>query len=229
MEKKTYTVYKHVVPCGKVYIGITCRKVRERWGCKGNGYKNQPHFWRAIQKYGWDNIQHIILATGLSEEMAAIAERKLIKRYDSRNPKKGYNDLPGGCLGWRGMTHTDEAKEKIRQSKLGEKNPMYGKTHTQEWKDMISRVNSHPKSAETIEKMKAAQSNRSEETRKKLSDSQEKVAVVCVETGVVYPGISIAARENNLCVYNISACIHGRRKMCGGFHWKLAEDLLEAC
>lgn len=229
MSERKYTVYKHIAPSGKVYIGITCRNAKTRWGRNGIGYKDQPYFWRAIQKYGWDNIQHEIIAEGLTEELAVIAERKLIKRYDSRNPEKGYNALPGGSCGWKGMTHTDEAKEKIRQSKLGEKNPMYGVKHTEEYKKFMSAVNSHPKSEETIEKMRIAQSNRSEKTRKKLSDSQEKVAVICVETGVVYSGISIAARENNICVYNLSACIHGRRKTCGGFHWKLADNLLEAC
>lgn len=35
---KSYTVYKHTSPSGKVYIGITCRKPEYRWN-HGKGYK----------------------------------------------------------------------------------------------------------------------------------------------------------------------------------------------
>jgi hypothetical protein len=37
-------------------------------------------------------------------------------------------------VGNKGRKHTDEEIEKIRQSKLGEKNPFYGKKHTEETK-----------------------------------------------------------------------------------------------
>lgn len=37
----------------------------------------------------------------------------------------------------QGIGHTEETKEKIRQSKLGEKNPMYGKHHTEEQKQKV--------------------------------------------------------------------------------------------
>ena len=33
-----YTVYKHISPSGKVYIGITKRKPEYRWN-KGKGYR----------------------------------------------------------------------------------------------------------------------------------------------------------------------------------------------
>ena len=70
-----YIVYKHTSPSGKVYIGITGRTVKERWGKNGNGYKYCPYFYRAIKKYGWDNIKHEILYEGLTE--------------DERSPKEG--------------------------------------------------------------------------------------------------------------------------------------------
>lgn len=37
-----------------------------------------------------------------------------------------------------GVKHTDQARENIRQSKLGEKNPFYGKTHSKELKEKMS-------------------------------------------------------------------------------------------
>lgn len=50
---KSYTVYRHISPSGKVYIGITCMKPEYRWN-HGKEYKeiDQPVFSRAIKKYG---------------------------------------------------------------------------------------------------------------------------------------------------------------------------------
>ena len=63
-----YTVYMHISPSGKKYIGITGQSIERRWG-NGTGYKNCISFNRAIEKYGWNNIKHIILYSGLSKKM----------------------------------------------------------------------------------------------------------------------------------------------------------------
>ena len=60
------------------------------------GYKNSLHFYSAIQKYGWQNFKHEILYTNLSLEKANIIEQELIQKYQSTNPKFGYNSTPGG-------------------------------------------------------------------------------------------------------------------------------------
>ena len=46
-KKNFYTVYKHTSPSGKVYIGITGKKVEERWEY-GYGYRKQV-FGKAIK------------------------------------------------------------------------------------------------------------------------------------------------------------------------------------
>ena len=61
---KPYTLYEHIFPDGKRYIGITCQAVNARWK-KGLGYETQSKVYEAIQKYGWDNIQHLILVSGI--------------------------------------------------------------------------------------------------------------------------------------------------------------------
>lgn len=53
----SYTVYMHITPSGKMYIGITGRNPLKRWGSNGSGYKGQA-FSNAIKKYGWDNMEH---------------------------------------------------------------------------------------------------------------------------------------------------------------------------
>lgn len=90
-----YSVYMHKSPKGKVYIGITSKKPEYRWA-NGEGYRYNSHFYRAIQKYGWDNFEHIILSTGLSKEQACKEEIRLISEYNSTCPAFGYNRSIGG-------------------------------------------------------------------------------------------------------------------------------------
>lgn len=100
---KKYKVYYHKVPSDisgykhdKYYIGITCKKyVSDRWGKNGNGYKTQI-FYRAIQKYGWNNMEHKILFDNLSESEAKILEEDLISILKTSNPQYGYNYTKGG-------------------------------------------------------------------------------------------------------------------------------------
>ena len=94
MENKTWTVYRHVGPTAKVYIGITCQTPQSRWGKNGSGYKGCPKIWNAIQKYGWDSFRHEILAEQLSLEDAQELEIELIAKYVAQN--KTYNVMPGG-------------------------------------------------------------------------------------------------------------------------------------
>lgn len=91
-----YSVYRHTCPNGKVYIGITKQKPERRWGNGGRGYKENEYFYRAIQKYGWDNIRHEIIAKGLTEDEAATMEIDLISRYRATDRSCGYNRHFGG-------------------------------------------------------------------------------------------------------------------------------------
>ena len=133
MNKK-YTVYEHVSKDGKRYIGITSQKVAVRWR-HGNGYAKNIHFYRSIQKYGWENFEHNILAENVDEEKAKNLERELIKKYNTTNPNYGYNVTRGGdtrqtCpehvkelirLKNKGKKRTEETKRKISIAKMGKK------------------------------------------------------------------------------------------------------------
>ena len=124
---KQYKIYAHINKInGKVYIGQTCYKnINQRWR-HGEGYKRSPHFYNAIQKYGWENFEHIILFEDIcGYELADAIERELIQKYQSNNSEYGYNISSGGSYG---RTLTDETKNKIRISKIGDKNPNYQKS-----------------------------------------------------------------------------------------------------
>lgn len=111
-----YKVYKHTCPNGKVYIGITCKKdVTKRWGRDGLGYNMQTLFYRAINKYGWDNIHHEIIEDNLSKEDAFELEKKLIKQYDSTNPNFGYNVSTGGEYNHEGCKASNELRQHLSE------------------------------------------------------------------------------------------------------------------
>lgn len=90
-----YTVYEHVFPNRKRYIGITSQNPERRWQ-RGYGYKTQYFINLAIEKYGWDNIQHNILETNLTEKEAKSKERYYISKYKTNDLKYGYNRTIGG-------------------------------------------------------------------------------------------------------------------------------------
>lgn len=123
MEHKKWLLYRHTSPSGKVYIGITSRDVNKRWS-NGFGYKLCKLFFRAILKYGWDNIKHEILFTNLEESRAKILEIELIRHYKSLGIS--YNITNGGD-GMSGYTPTEETLMKIRKSLKGRTSPNKGK------------------------------------------------------------------------------------------------------
>lgn len=83
-----YTIYDHVSPSGKHYIGQTSLKPEKRWGKDGAGYLHKKNgeysqlvFARAIIKYGWDKFQHNIIHTTTSKSECDYTEAYLIKWY----------------------------------------------------------------------------------------------------------------------------------------------------
>lgn len=115
-----YTVYKHTCPNGKVYIGITSSKPETRWG-NGKKYVPNNYFFRAIQKYGWNNIKHEILFSGLTKEEACQKEKELIEKSKSNNRKYGYNLSVGGEIGSLGCTRSEETKKMLSDANKGQK------------------------------------------------------------------------------------------------------------
>lgn len=112
-----YTIYVHQNKInGKLYIGQTCQKPEQRWK-NGEGYKNSTYFYNAIQKYGWNNFNHIVLIENCDNIQADEIEKFLIQKYNTNNAEFGYNLTAGG----EGQLHrvvSDETKNKIRQTHI---------------------------------------------------------------------------------------------------------------
>lgn len=130
-----FYVYIHTCPNQKKYVGLTSNTPQRRWQ-NGNGYKGQM-FWNAINKYGWDNIEHLIVMVCLSETVASNEEQRLIDLYNTTDRDHGYNRTTGGETGFH---LSEEARRKISQANSGKNNGMYGRARTDEEKLRISEA-----------------------------------------------------------------------------------------
>ena len=92
-----YKIYMHKNKInGKVYIGQTMQSLKQRWN-NGHGYIKCPYFYKAIQKYGWDNFEHILLEDNLTKDEADEKEISYIDKYKSHKSEYGYNISLGGA------------------------------------------------------------------------------------------------------------------------------------
>lgn len=193
-EYTAFIVYKHTSPSGKVYIGITQRSPNKRFQ-NGAGYKGNEHFWRAIEKYGWNNFKHEILYSGLSKEIACKIEIELIAKYNSADKKYGYNIALGG----EHSTHSEETRRKMSEANKG-------KTLSEETRRKLSEA----KKGHIL----------SEDHRRKISAGLGGHPIMCIETGIVYTSVSDVEKRTGISNGNVSSVCHGRRKTAGGLHWK---------
>ena len=180
------------------YIGITSLNPEERWKKHQYAYKTEkkkndcPKFYNSIRKYGVENFELSVLE---QSENSSYIENLEIK-YISENSNL-LNVSPGGGgmtinSGWKhspetieklkektppmlGKKHSQETIDKmkgdLRRKNSGEKNGMYGKTHTEEYKKKMSEImsNNNPMkgkkhSPETIEKIRQAALKRNKGT-----------------------------------------------------------------
>ena len=214
---RKFCVYKHTTPSGKVYIGITSRKPKERWD-SGWGYFSQSYFYNAINKYGWNNIKHEILFNNLTEEEAYIKEKELIKLYKSNIRKYGYNISSGGEKSAFGIKMTKERKQKISQR-------LKGRKVNDETKQKISKANKGINNG-------MFGKNHNDKIKQYISECASK-RVACYDKNdnliKIYNSIKEATLEltNKINQSSISAVCKGKRKTAYGYKWKYADEELQ--
>ena len=229
-----YTVYIHIFPNNKVYVGITCRTPKYRWN-NGKNYKTQELMFRAIKKYGWDNIEHKILFENLSKEQAEQKEIELIAQYKSTQREFGYNVENGGnCKG----TVNEETKEKISKN-----NAKYwlGKKLSEETKEKMSKnmKNKKVKKESIIKGLKTKKErfpdgipiSEEERQRRSIKMKNNKISAKPIlqinKNGNLikkWNCISDASRELNINNGSIVSCAKFRRKTAGGFIWRYENE-----
>jgi len=163
-------IYKATFPNGKVYIGKTTTTLKKRICSHLSSSKNPKHLINhALNKYKDEVVWEIIVDDISDESLLDLKEIELIKSYNSFGPG-GYNLTTGG-EGTSGIKWSEESRKKASKSRMGikyseetkkrmsiaktgqtspnkgkfkEKSTMWGKSHSQETKDKMS------KSAESI-------------------------------------------------------------------------------
>lgn len=219
---------------------------KQRWA-NGLGYRGQV-FYRAIEKYGWDNIKHEILFENISKEDAVKKEIELINLYKSNcykwnNPTYGYNATDGGDLRESGFNLTEETKAKISNSNYHNSKKrkidcfdLDGR-FTKTYDDIasvssdlgIERTNIVKCCRKKSEYIGGKIFRYNDETNGEDIDpyirvlpSNAKVVSKYTMNGKfikTYSSISEAARENNCIPENIASCAKGKYNSSNGFIW----------
>ena len=225
-----YTVYKHQNKInGKIYIGITKQKPEKRWGNNGINYKTSPHFYAAIQKYGWDNFDHDILFENLTHDEACLKEQELIKYYDSMNREFGYNSTSGGDI----FIMNEETKQKISQSMMGNTNGLGHPCSDEKKRKISEKQKNRTFTEEHKQKLSNAAKQRhvpcSEEKKKKLSQNYpNKRKVYCEELDTIYESVQECGRQLGIPATNITKLCNGRGKTLKGYHLRYYDDTINA-
>ena len=81
-EEKPYYIYIHTCPNYWTYVGVS-RNPKQRWN-NGEGYKGNKYFYKAIQKFGWENIKHEIVAKTNYRWIAEKIERTIITHFQEK-------------------------------------------------------------------------------------------------------------------------------------------------
>lgn len=218
-----FCVYKHTSPNGKVYIGITSKKPEDRW-LKGQGYKNNSYFYRAINKYGWDNFKHEILFEDLTQEQANIIEQMQINYYDSTNARKGYNiSIGGGAM--TGRKHSDQTRAKMSEKAKGRKVWCEGKKLSAEHRLHISESHKGIRQSEETKRKRGLALKGHRVNKEAIQKSVYKLSLSGEILGEYQSMTEAAASvgKPQSFVARISECCKGKRDQACGYKWKYKE------
>lgn len=111
MNKNCIYIHRNKIN-NKIYVGKT-KNIKERWSRNGERYSGCSYFYSAIQKYGWNNFEHIVIEENIDNQHIDEREQYWIQYYNSNNKEYGYNLTTGGDGGELNL----ETRKKMSQSR----------------------------------------------------------------------------------------------------------------
>lgn len=114
---------------GKTYIGQAVdisKRIRKHLNNLRNGRHWNLHLQRAFTKYGENNFEFNVLCECERENLND-NEKLFISKFNSSDERYGFNKNDGG--------------EQILRDYSGSNNPFYGKRHSQEFRERLSKIN----------------------------------------------------------------------------------------
>lgn len=223
-QEKRYFLYVHKNKSnGKCYVGITCQKSPKRRWHNGCNYKHSLYFYNSIEKYGWDNFEHIILLDDLSVEDANLLEKLYISILRSCDRQYGYNIAAGGDC----TTQVFTAKPVCQYDYDGNLINRY-----------VSATEAEMKIGLSNSVITACCKGRYKTGGGYLwsyngdipnTDFKTSKSAVCqydLDCRFIkrFTSMSDAAKENAVNISNISACCNHKQKSAGGYIWSFEKD-----
>lgn len=190
---------------GKMYVGQSINVDSRKRAHFRNNHIGCPILYNAMDKYGNDSFEFEIIQECDICELDSL-EQYYIKELNTLSPN-GYNLDTGGS---NNKVLSEDTKQKISLAIQGEKNPMYGKTHSAEIKKVLKEVNQGRRA--------------SDETKQLLSDTKQLNKTngskkIKDNNGIVWGSISDCCYELNISNH-LKDMLRGERKRT-----KIVEEL----
>lgn len=186
-----YSIYLHVFPNRKRYVGCTGKSnVKDRWN-GGFGYERQDAIFRAICEFGWKNVKHYILFENLSKNEAQIIEAYLIRKWKTNHHSYGYNTIMPKIVIPDGYVLPELHKKRV-----------FDDNHISEEDRVKRRLH-----------------NRNNNQNNCGGAHYNAKMVFCIELDEVFPSVTQAAIAIGVSPANIRHCLSGKQQSAGTHYY----------
>lgn len=218
-----YVVYLITFPNNKKYCGYSSN-IKRRWRNE-NEYNKQLVVYRAIKKYGWNNLKKEILYVFDNAADALKQEAICIQEMDLLNKEKGYNVVPGGGDPPHGLQYvSEEGYKKMQENGKRLAQEVWGNPENAEYAKQRMKEEIHKK------RMLLSKEELKEKYGKhnigKMPPNAKTILQIDLETNEIineYPSsrqAALALGLNKGASSNIRRTANGQGKTAYGYKWR---------